>query len=99
MKVKLKQLPSKIKPFLRRMTRFVPLLLIVLFVAIYGFLVLRIDSLAAREPGDAEILEQLQSVHRPKIDSEAAHKIEQLRAQNIDVRALFNEARRNPFAE
>lgn len=99
MKIKPKEISAKIMPALLRLRRFMPILFILLFASIYSFLILRINTLTSSKPNESDVLEELQSVSRPKIDEEAAKKIEQLEAQNIEVRTLFEEARRNPFAE
>ena len=51
------------------------------------------------EPTAAEIEEKLQTVQRPKIDQAVLDKIELLQGQNIEVRSLFDQARKNPFSE
>lgn len=99
MKNDLKKIESRIKPGLRRVKQYTAIIYILLFFTLYSFLVLRIGALTAREPTDAEVSEQLKTVRRPKIDEEAAEKIQQLEEQNIDIKSLFNEARRNPFSE
>lgn len=62
----------------------------------YGFLITRISIYSQREPS-ATVGEQ--AIQRLTIDEASIEKIEQLEDQNVEVRALFEEARRNPFSE
>lgn len=95
----LKDLPAKITPILQGAQKYSTVLIIVLFVSMYGFLLLRINSLSTSTPSEDEVTERLKTVQRPRIDEEAARKIEQLEDQNIQVQTLFNNARQNPFTE
>ncbi len=90
---------SKIVPLLRTVRQYLSLILIVTFVGAYSFLVYRINMLARSEPAEDAVAEKLQSVKQPKIDQSAVEKINQLQDQNIEVKALFDQARQNPFTE
>lgn len=72
---------------------------IVGFSIVYGYIITRISSLTTAEPEQTKVTEQLKRVPRPKIDVEAARIIEGLESENINVKAIFNEARENPFSE
>lgn len=72
------------------------IIFIVGFVGCYGFLITRISTYTQREPG-VETSEQ--AIQRLTIDAESIEKIQDLEDQNVEVRALFEEARKNPFSE
>ena len=99
MKLDFKDIPAKLAPALQVVRKYLTLIFILSFMFAYVFLVFRINSLARREPTDDAVTEELKTVQRPKLDQSAVDKIEDLQAQNIDVKALFEEARRNPFDE
>lgn len=95
----LSSINAKLTPVFQFFARYVNLVVIIIFVLIYSFLLVRINSLAASEPSDEAVAEKLEAVKRPRIDEAAATKMKQLESQNIQVQTLFNEARQNPFAE
>lgn len=66
------------------------------FVGCYGFLVTRISTYTQLEPG-SETSEK--AIQRLTIDEESIKKIQDLEDQNVEVRALFEDARKNPFSE
>lgn len=73
----------------------VPLFLLFV-VLVYGFIVWRINTLSNAQP--SQVTSQLKS-SSPRIDQATVDKIKQLRDNNVTVRALFNQARKNPFQE
>lgn len=95
----LKKIVSKIEPVAQRLLGYLWLITLVLFVAAYSFLLVRINTLTAAKPSDESISERLKTVPRPRIDERAADKMQQLEDQNVKIQTLFNEARKNPFAE
>lgn len=99
MKLELGDIKPKVRAALHVVQRYMVLIFILAFVGVYGFLVFRINSLTSSEPSDDAVAERLKTVQRPRIDQNAVDKIEQLKAQNIEVQTLFNEARNNPFNE
>jgi hypothetical protein len=68
-------------------------------LGLYGFLLLRINTLTRQEPSDDAVTEKLQTVKRPRLDKSLADKLENLEGQDTEVKALFEQARQNPFAE
>lgn len=99
MNTDLKTIINKIEPFIRQSTKYLWLVVLVSFVGIYSFLLIRINSLTAARPDDTAVTEGLKTVPRPRIDEQAAKKMQQLEDQNVNIQTLFNEARKNPFTE
>lgn len=95
----LKNLPAGAKKLANKFKRFEVITFIVLLVGLYGFLILQISSSATREPTQAEVMEELGSVKRLRIDQASIDKIQQLEDQNVVVQSLFEDARQNPFSE
>jgi hypothetical protein len=99
MNIDFKTLPGKILPLLLTVKRYMVLIFILALVSIYGFLVFNINTMVQKEPTEDAVQEKLNTVQRPKIDKQSLEKIQQLEDQNIDVQALFKQARDNPFSE
>lgn len=75
----------------------VPLFLILL-LSMYVFVAWRIDSLRNAEPDASTVASQAVTT-QPHIDQATVDKIKQLQDNSVSVRALFNQARGNPFKE
>lgn len=99
MNIDLKELPAKLLPRLKGLKRYASFTVIISFLLVYAFLVLRINLLNRREPSDDAVTDKLQSVQRPKIDKDVLNKIQALEDQNVQVQTLFKQARDNPFSE
>ena len=95
----LKNLSNQFLPILHWLKRYRVILFIVGMVSIYSVLVLRINMLNSQEPDSNTVTTQLQAVHPPKLDPTIVTKIQQLQDNSVDVKALFNNARNNPFQE
>ncbi len=98
-KLNLKERAAKLKPFLRKVRTYMPIIFLVTVAILYGSLVFRVRSLASREPADDAVEEQLKTVQRPRIDQNALLKIQELQDNSAEVQALFKQARDNPFQE
>ena len=99
MKDQIKPLLKIIDPVLVILKNYTAFIVVLLFLALYMMLVIRIGNLSASSPSQAQIDSKLQTIARPKIDPKVLIKIQQLQNQNIQVQALFNQARNNPFSE
>jgi hypothetical protein len=72
-------------------------LFVLLVAAVYAFVVWRISALQAVQPNLDAINSQLQS--STNINKATVAKIQQLQDNSVNVKALFNQARQNPFQE
>jgi hypothetical protein len=99
MKKELEKFINLLQPLIDGFNRYRITIFIVFFIGIYTFLVFRISSLTNREPDPAALSDRLQTVQRLRIDQNSIDRILELEEQNIDVRALFEQARNNPFNE
>ncbi len=79
--------------------RYIIVVFVLFLVGIYGFLAWRVVALDNTEPDEADITAQLKTAASPKIDEDVVNKIQQLQDNSVSVKALFDEARRNPFQE
>ena len=99
MNLDLKTIKIKIKPLISILSKYYAAFFLMIAVFLYAFLILRIGSLSNIEPTEDEISSRLKTVVRPRIDPEAIKKIQELKAQKIDIDAAFTSDRSNPFQE
>lgn len=95
----MKNYKKQLKNFVRKVQKYVPTLVFAIFAAMCGFIVWTSGQQALREPADGAVLDQISSSSRPKLDDNAAETLKNLEDQNIEIKALFEESRNNPFAE
>lgn len=74
-------------------------IVITLFGILYGYIILQISAIANDTPNEVQVAEQIKAVPQPKVNKETAKTIEGLQEQNVNVQAIFNDARDNPFSE
>lgn len=79
--------------------RYVVVICFVVFGAMYGYIIFASGQQASKQPSDAEVNNRFQATKRPKLDDAAAETLRKLSDQNVEVKALFDEARSNPFSE
>lgn len=94
-----KKLTDKLQLLLALLKRYIVLVVIILFGAMYGYLIYTSGQEAAKQPSETKVNEQFQGVSRPKLDENVASQLYELESQNIEVKSLFDEARNNPFSE
>ncbi len=68
MKLDPKQLLEKLRPVLGFIKQSAVFMFVLVFLAIFGFFVFRINQYSRIEPSEEAIQEKLQVVQRPKID-------------------------------
>lgn len=73
-------------------------LFFVLVAAIYIFMLLRINTLTNAQPTETDIVNQ-STTKRLNVDKSFVRQLEQLEDNSVNVQALFDEARNNPFQE
>lgn len=95
----LKDLPNTFGPFIRRVRTYISFIFLLTVLILFGFFVLRINTLVNQGPNEDFIAEKMATSKPAKIDTDAVERIENLEATNVEVRALFKQARDNPFNE
>lgn len=75
------------------------ILFLVLLVSVYGFIGLRIQTLSSAQPDSAQIASKVSETSKPYIDKNVVDEIRELQDNSVNVQALFNQARQNPFRE
>jgi hypothetical protein len=93
----IKSLPVLLEGIGRLVSRYAIILFFLLLVAVYGFVLLRINSLSNAQPSNTAVSSQAQTVAIPHIDPTVVKQIQNLQDNSVSVQALFNQARTNPF--
>lgn len=94
---------EKLLPYAQKITgllkRYAVVLCTIVFGAMYGYLVYTAGQQAELQPSETAVNEAYKGAARPRLDAGVAQQLEQLEASNVEVQAIFNEARNNPFSE
>lgn len=99
MNVDLKKIPAAFAPIMSKIRQYGGFVVVLLVLAAFAFIIIRINYYATLEPSQAAIDEKLLNLKQTRINQDAIDKIEKLNSTNVDVKALFDEARDNPFHE
>ncbi len=99
MKLDIKSIPKKATSILKKLSKYSVFIFVIFVLLAYGFIVVRIRTLASTEPSDDAVSEQLNTLSKPKIDKQTIDKIQKLQDSNVQVKALFDQARDNPFQD
>lgn len=93
----LKPLIAKANLLLQKVRPYTFLLFIALVAVLYGFLMFRINTLSNTRPSSDSVDTQVQAARVPHIDKAVVQQLKSLNDNSVNVQALFNEARSNPF--
>jgi len=85
---------NRIKKLAKLESKHAAFIAIIFVLLTYVFLVWRIGSYTTAEPTITEAVNKI-----PSIDKNAIKNIEELQKNNPDIKAFFNEARKDPFQE
>jgi hypothetical protein len=95
--INLKSLPVLLGAIVKFVSRYAIILFFLLLVAIYGFVLLKINSLSSAQPSTSAVSSQAQTVAIPQINPTVVKQIQNLQDNSVSVQTLFNQARTNPF--
>ena len=98
MKLDIKSLPAKLSELLDSVGRYAVILFCVLVALVYGFLVMRINSLNSVQPDSSTVTAQANTA-TPHIDPKLVQQLQSLQDNSVSVKSLFDQARSNPFDE
>lgn len=74
------------------------LIIFIIFVTcLYGFILLRVNSLSHAQPLADDVSKQIQAAAIPHIDQAVVKQLQSLQDNSVSVQSLFNQARSNPF--
>lgn len=75
------------------------LLFLLLLLIVYGFVALKIMSYSNIEPSQSQIASQLKTAAAPHVQPSVVQEMQSLQDHSVSVKALFDQARSNPFQE
>jgi len=99
MNLDLKTIPAKLTPLLNSVKEYSGFIIVLVILIAYGFIIWQIKSYVTQSPSETKVSEEILKLNLPKVDEQAIQTIEQLEDSNIQVKALFENARQNPFVE
>lgn len=102
--INLKSLGPLLLEALQKSSRYAGLMFFVLVAGVYGFVILRINTLSTIQPGaDGSNTSSASTTEKPatipKIDPKVVRQLEALKDNSVNVQTLFERARDNPFRE
>jgi len=77
--------------------RYSMIIFIVFVVCLYGFVLIRVNSLSHAEPLATDVNQQIKAAAIPNIDQAVIKKLQSLQDNSVSVQSLFDQARSNPF--
>lgn len=99
MNIEVKDLPNRLLAAFQKAVRFMPFMFALIILGLYSFLILHVNQLMQVEVRDEDVEEIIRETAGLEIDRQAIEAIERLEDQNVEIEAIFQEARDNPFAE
>lgn len=70
---------------------------IVFVICLYGFLILKVNSLSSAQPRAEDVASQVNAAAIPHIDQSVVKQLQSLQDNSVNVQSLFDQARSNPF--
>lgn len=92
-----KDLKQQLDKYLRLVKQHISFAAILAVLLAYIIVVWQISHLATADPDPSS--QAAAATRIPKIDQKAINQIQSLEQSNTEVKALFNQARNNPFQE
>jgi hypothetical protein len=96
-KLDTKALFDKLLASLQKLRRYTILAFLVLVVAIYAFIAFRISNLSNAQPTADQVSSQVQASRVLHVDKTVVQQLQSLQDNSVNVKALFNQERANPF--
>lgn len=98
-KASLKDLADKVLAKLSVLKRYRVMIFVLFVVLVYGFVVYRINTLSGVEPSQTDISAQSDPIRTAHVDKSVITQLQSLQDNSVSVKALFDQARSNPFQE
>jgi hypothetical protein len=94
----LKALPAQLVQLSQTLRRYSIILFVLFIAAVYGFISYKIFTLSNPPTDTSDVTTQVTTL-TPRIDEQTVEQLESLKDNSVNVRALFDKARKNPFAD
>lgn len=90
-------LTQKLAQLGTRLQRYSLISFVIFVVLIYSFVAYRINTLRTTEPTSDQVASQVKAGSVPHIDEAIVKQLQTLQDNSVSVKALFDNARSNPF--
>ncbi len=80
-----------------QLRRYSLVLFLAFVVCIYGFVIWRINASLTAQPSPEAVSSQVKANSIPRVDPAVVKQLKNLRDNSVNVRALFEQGRNNPF--
>jgi len=87
----------KISALLKVTTRYLYMIIFIIFSIMIGIIVQSAGEAAYNEPTASEIQDKVKNLQAKKVDQESLNKLKELQEQSVSIEALFDNGRTNPF--
>lgn len=93
------KLTPQLQKLLEGLKRYAFIICFIVFGGMYGYIIFTAGQQAQIEPSESSVNDKYKAASRPKLDEDTARKLKSLESSNIEVKSIFDEARKNPFSE
>lgn len=97
--IKTTHLPPIVSTVLHRLNRYKVIIFLVVVAGVYGYILMQINSLSNAQPSADQIHAQASPIKSAHVDKSVVTQLQQLQDNSVNVQALFDTARSNPFQE
>lgn len=98
-KLSLSTVTDKLHVILDKVSPYKVIAFVILMVALYGFIVFRINSLGSEVPTSDQVSAQNDPIRAAHVDPTVVKQLQSLQDHSVSVQTLFVQARNNPFQE
>jgi membrane glycosyltransferase len=95
----IQSIKSSLQSLITLLSRYRVIIFVTLITGAFGFMIIRITSMATMEPTTQQKLEANAAVKVVKINEDTVRVIEQLQSRDIVIEALFEPGRYDPFTD
>jgi len=95
----LKSIVPALKKTIHKLRQYVGVFAFLLFAGVYGFMLLRVNTLSNPVVSDSDVISEAKSTPSPRIDAAAAAQLQSLKDNSVSVQTLFDASRNSPFNE
>jgi hypothetical protein len=99
MKIDKTALLEQISKLLTLIKRFRFITIFVIFSLMYGYILVQVNAINQKAPSDKQVSDKVTALPQPKIDQGLIDKITSMEEESVQVKSIFSDARKNPFAE
>jgi hypothetical protein len=95
----LSSVTPKLAGFGRKVGTYRYLIFLVFVVILYGFVLLRVNSLGSAQPSEQAVTNEVKAARLPHFNQSVINQLQSLQDNSVNVQTLFDEARNNPFQQ